>query len=229
MKNTFGNNVSVTIFGESHGDSIGAVIDGLTPGIDVDLDFINSQLQRRRPRGKISTQRVEKDEFKIVSGVFEGKTSGTPLCVIIPNENTNSKDYSQTINLPRPSHADYSAQCKYHGFQDYRGGGHFSGRLTAPLVAVGAIAISALSQKGICIGTHVKRCAKISDRDFSDIYEDIKYLQGKNFSVLDEKSEEKMKEAIEIAAKDGDSVGGILETAIVGIPAGIGEPWFDSL
>ena len=229
MKNTFGNSVTVTLFGESHGDSIGVVIDGIAPGIEIDEDFISSQLSLRRPKGAISTARREADEYKIVSGVFEGKSCGTPICILIENKDTKSGDYSLTRSLARPGHADYTANCKYHGFEDWRGGGHFSGRLTAPLVAAGAIALSALSKKGILIGTHIKKCAGISDRDFNDLDKDIKTLSSMDFAVLDKDAEEKMKNAILAAANEGDSVGGILETVITGVPAGVGEPWFDSV
>lgn len=229
MKNTFGQNVSITLIGESHGPFIGAVIDGLAPGIEINNEFISSQLDKRRPKGKISTSRSESDNFSIISGVFEKKSCGTPICILIPNENTNSKDYSLTKDLARPGHADYTAMCKYHGFQDYRGGGHFSGRITAALVAAGAICIDALRKKGIYIGTHIKKCAGVCDREFLNIEEDIKNLTNKDFAVLDESKEAIMTEAIEKAAKDGDSVGGIMETAILGLPKGLGEPWFDSI
>ena len=229
MKNTFGNSVSVTIFGESHGSEIGVVLDGLAPGIQVKEDEIAEKLRLRRPSGSISTKRVEPDHFRIVSGVFNGATTGTPVCILIPNENTKSKDYSGTRSLARPGHADYTAYCKYHGFEDYRGGGHFSGRITAALVAAGAIALSALEGKGILIGTHIARCAGIPDRGFMDLQEDIRNLSGTSFAVLDNEAAVKMREAMEQAAKEGDSVGGILETAVTGLPAGIGEPWFDSL
>ena len=229
MKNTFGNSVSVTIFGESHGSEIGVVLDGLAPGIQVKEDEIAEKLRLRRPSGSISTKRVEPDHFRIVSGVFNGATTGTPVCILIPNENTKSKDYSGTRSLARPGHADYTAYCKYHGFEDYRGGGHFSGRITAALVAAGAIALSALEEKGILIGTHIARCAGIPDRGFMDLQEDIRNLSGTGFAVLDNEAAVKMREAMEQAAKEGDSVGGILETAVTGLPAGIGEPWFDSL
>ena len=229
MKNTFGNSVSVTIFGESHGSEIGVVLDGLAPGIQVKEDEIAEKLRLRRPSGSISTKRVEPDHFRIVSGVFNGATTGTPVCILIPNENTKSKDYSGTRSLARPGHADYTAYCKYHGFEDYRGGGHFSGRITAALVAAGAIALSALEGKGILIGTHIARCAGIPDRGFMDLQEDIRNLSGTGFAVLDNEAAGKMREAMEQAAKEGDSVGGILETAVTGLPAGIGEPWFDSL
>ena len=229
MKNTFGNSVSVTIFGESHGSEIGVVLDGLAPGIQVKEDEIAEKLRLRRPSGSISTKRVEPDHFRIVSGVFNGATTGTPVCILIPNENTKSKDYSGTRSLARPGHADYTAYCKYHGFEDYRGGGHFSGRITAALVAAGAIALSALEGKGILIGTHIARCAGIPDRGFMDLQEDIRNLSGTSFAVLDNEAAGKMREAMEQAAKEGDSVGGILETAVTGLPAGVGEPWFDSL
>lgn len=229
MKNTFGNSVAVTIFGESHGEYIGAVIDGLAPGIDVNEDYINHMLFLRRPDGKISTPRKEKDEFKIVSGVINNKTTGTPITILIPNENVKSGDYSEIKTVARPSHADYTAECKYHGFQDSRGGGHFSGRITAALVAAGSICKYALEQKGIYIGTHVKKCAGISDREFSGLLCDIKELNQKTFAVLDSARIEEMTNAIIEASSDGDSVGGVLETAICGMPEGVGEPWFDSV
>ena len=227
MKNTFGQSVAVTLFGESHGEMIGAVLDGFAPGLQVDEDFIRHQLSLRRPQGKISTPRVEGDEFRIVSGVFEGKTTGTPICILIPNTNTKSKDY--TKGLPRPGHADYAAECKYHGYQDYRGGGHFSGRITAALVAAGAIAISALRQNGILIGTHISRISDISDRPFGSYESDIEILADLTFPVLDVRKADMMRACIEDAASEGDSVGGILETAVIGLPAGVGEPWFDTV
>lgn len=229
MKNTFGNSVAITLFGESHGEYIGAVIDGLAPGTEIDREYIGHMLTLRRPDGKISTPRKEKDEFKIVSGVVNGKTTGTPLTVLIPNENVNSSDYAELKSVARPSHADYTAQCKYHGYQDSRGGGHFSGRITAALVAAGAICKSSLEKNGIMIGTHVKNCAGATDRDFKEYTTDIKLLNDKAFAVLDEAGEEIMKKRILEAASEGDSVGGILETAVIGIPEGIGEPWFDSV
>ena len=221
MKNTFGNQLSVTLFGESHGHEIGAVLDGVAPGISVDEEFIRYRLSLRRPAGDgLSTARAEGDPFRIVSGVFEGKTTGTPLCLLIPNGDTHSRDYNR--GMARPGHADYTAECKYHGFQDYRGGGHFSGRLTAPLVAVGAILLSALAKKGITVGTHIASLAGIPDRPLSaDPTADLNRLNETQFPVLDEAATERMKDAIRSAAADGDSVGGILETAAVGMPAGV--------
>lgn len=229
MKNTFGNSVAVTLFGESHGETIGAVLDGMAPGIGIDETYIAHMLTLRRPSGKISTSRQERDIFRIVSGVRNGKTTGTPITILIPNENVKSGDYTQLATIARPSHADYTAQCKYHGYQDSRGGGHFSGRITAALVAAGAICKSALEQKGIFIGTHVKKCAGISDRDFGDLTQDVDGLSRKEFAVLEEEAGEQMRQAILAAAAEGDSVGGVLETAIIGMPEGVGEPWFDTL
>lgn len=229
MKNTFGNAIGVTLFGESHGKEIGVVLDGLCPGISIDEEEIRRRLDLRRPYGSISTQRREPNMFSIVSGTFEGKTTGTPLCILIPNTAANSADYDAMRFIARPGHADYTAYCKYHGYADPRGGGHFSGRLTAPLVAAGAVALSMLKRKGIDLGTHITRCAEIDDRDFDDIAADISELNAKRFAVLDEESGERMRERIEKAAEEGDSVGGVLETAVSGMPAGVGEPWFDSL
>lgn len=229
MKNTFGTSLSVTLFGESHGNSIGAVLDGMPAGVAVDTDFLNRQTELRKPKGKISTKRHEADEVCIVSGVFEGKTTGTPICVVIKNGDTKSKDYEKTKNLLRPSHADYTAHIKYNGYEDYRGGGHFSGRITSPLVAVGAIVIDALKQKGVEIGTHIKKIADVSDRDFNDFDEDFKKIQNNPFAVLDSEKAKLMTELIETAAAEGDSIGGILQTAVTGLPTGVGEPWFDTV
>ena len=152
---------------------------------------------------------------------------------MIPNTSQNSKDYEADRPLARPGHADYTAYVKYHGHEDYRGGGHFSGRVTAALVAAGAICLSALSAKGIEIGTHISRLGGISDSEFStdeaELVSEIKALNGKRFAVLDEQKAETMQEVIKEAAADGDSIGGVLETAVTGLPAGVGEPWFDTL
>lgn len=229
MKNTFGNSVSLTLFGESHGEYIGAVLDGLAPGIKIDRDYINDRLAERRPSGKISTARVEADEFIIASGEFQGYTTGTPLTILIPNINKKSDDYSKLARVPRPGHADYTAECKYHGFQDFRGGGHFSGRITAALVAAGAILRSSLLAKGIKIGSHIIELHGASDRRFENYEKDIASLDCKLFPTLTEAAEENMRREAEKAAASGDSVGGILETSIIGVPAGVGEPWFDTV
>ena len=229
MKNTFGNNITVTLFGESHGEAIGAVLDGIPAGIEIDLSFISKQLDLRRPIGKISTPRSEADKFQIVSGCFNGKTTGTPICIVIPNENTHSKDYSSSYGKARPGHADYTAFSKYNGCEDYRGGGHFSGRITAGLVAAGAIAIKMLDSKNIKIGTHILKCAGVFDDSFKDINVELDVLNSKAFAVINDDKGKQMIENIEKAAAKGDSVGGILETVVTGLPVGVGEPWFDSL
>ena len=204
MKNTIGNSLTVTLFGESHGKAIGAVIDGVPSGIAVDDDFIASQLTRRRPQDALSTPRQEKDEYSILSGVFEGKTTGTPICITIPNADTHSSDYGEMQYKMRPSHADFTANCRYNGFQDYRGGGHFSGRITAALVAAAAIVLPALTQKGISVSTNI-------------------------LNIAGETKAEKWEEKILAAKADGDSVGGTLQTVVTGVPAGVGEPWFDTV
>ena len=229
MRNTLGNNIAVTLFGESHGAAIGAVLDGMPAGIEINKEYINKKMGQRRPFGKISTQRCEADEVHIISGVRDGVSTGAPITVIIENKYARSMDYSYLKDTPRPSHADYTASVKYGGMQDERGGGHFSGRLTAPLVAVGAIVEYALLGKGIKIGTHIKKLHSVSDRDFGNYGEDISSLNDKLFPVLDANSEELMTREILKAAENGDSVGGILESAIIGAPAGIGEPWFDTV
>lgn len=228
MRNTIGDNLTLTLFGESHGEYIGAVLDGMASGIKVDNDFINHQLSKRRPQNKIETARVEADDYQIVSGVFNGYTTGAPLCILIPNQNIKSKDYDALKQVARPSHADYVAYVKYHGFNDYRGGGHFSGRLTAPVVAIGSILIKALEKKNIYIGTHILKCGEVEDSSFVGNIEEIIHLNNKNFPVLDD-LEESMRKSIAKCAEEGDSIGGILQTEIVGLPIGLGDPWFSSV
>lgn len=229
MRNTLGNHVSVTLFGESHGAAVGAVIDGLAPGIPVDEEFIRHQLTLRRPVGKLSTPRQEADPFVIESGVYNGKTTGSPILIRIPNGDTKSGDYAPFAATPRPGHADYTAKVKFGGFADPRGGGHFSGRITAAIVAAAAIVIPALERKGVRIATHIARVANVADRPFGDLNADMAKLNNAAFAVLDDTAAEAMKTAILAAAEDGDSVGGVLETIVTGLPVGIGEPWFDTL
>ena len=229
MKNSIGNNLILTLFGESHGDFIGAVLDGITPGVKIDHEEIKRALAKRRPKGKMATARAEKDEYKIISGEYNGFTTGTPLTIIIPNENKKSADYSALESKPRPSHADYAAEMKYHGYQDKRGGGHFSGRITAALVAMGGILIPMLESQGIKIGTHISKMGEISDRSFENIEHDLILLRDRSFPTLSEKSEEDMLALGEKTREEGDSIGGILETCITGVDAGVGEPWFDTV
>jgi len=227
MKNSFGNAINISLFGESHGLGVGVLIDGISPGIKVDEDFIAHQLTLRRPAGKISTARREPDNYVIQSGIFNGYTTGAPLCIFIPNTDTRSRDY--TPDLPRPSHADFSAREKYHGFEDYRGGGHFSGRITAALVAAGAIVIPVLREMGIYIGTYIKQ---ISNAKFAALPHDKDTLLSvaeSSYGVLKASDLAEITRIIELAAENGDSVGGVLETAVIGLPAGLGEPWFDGV
>ncbi len=228
MKNSFGTSLTVTLYGESHGPSVGVILDGLAPGLPVDEAYIASQLTLRRPQDALSTARREADEFVIESGVYKGKTTGTPLMIRIPNIAQHSADYAN-YGKARPGHADVTAMEKYHGFEDPRGGGHFSGRITAALVAAGAVVLPALAKKGIFVGTHLACCAGISDRKFEDFPVDIQILSTLPFPVLDGEKAEEMKAAILAAKAESDSVGGILESAVLGLPAGVGEPWFDSV
>ena len=206
MSNSFGKAIKVTLFGESHGPAIGAVVDGLPPGLRIDETYIAAEMDRRRAAGKISTARHEADLPEFISGTKDGYTEGTPLTILIRNTDVRSSDYEKTASLARPSHADYTAEVKYLGFQDSSGGGHFSGRLTAPLVAAGAVLKLALEEKGIDINTRICRLGGAEIHD-----------------------ETQIAEIIEAAKAEGDSVGGVLETTVTGLEAGIGEPWFDTL
>ncbi len=227
MKNTFGNQITLTLFGESHGPAIGAVIGGLPAGIRLDTSFIAEKLARRRPQSAIDTPRREKDEFQILSGVYQNKTTGAPLCIVIPNENTKSDDY--TYGIARPSHADYTAFSKYHTHEDYRGGGHFSGRITAAIVAAGAILQLALLFIGIDIGTHILQCGNAHDRAFDNIEDDLKLLHQRPFPTLEACAEASITAEILQAREEKDSIGGKTQTAIRGLIPGLGEPFFDSV
>ena len=237
MKNTFGSHLSLTVFGERHGRVVGAVLDGMAAGVPVDEAFLAACMDKRRARGDgLSTPRVEGDAVQFLSGVVNGRTTGTAIALMIENQNTRSGDYAKTADLLRPGHADYTAYAKYHGYQDARGGGHFSGRVTAALVAGGALVLGALNRAGIEIVTHIGRCAGISDAPFAlddpaALAAQAEALLNKSegFALLDGSVEEPMKAAIRAAGAEGDSVGGVLETAILGLPAGVGEPYFDSV
>ena len=231
MKNTFGNAISLTIFGESHGPAVGAVLDGLAAGLPVDVAAIAAAMDRRRARGDgLSTARTEADAVEFLSGVYEGHTTGTPIALMIRNLNTRSGDYAKTADLLRPGHADYTAYAKYEGFQDARGGGHFSGRLTAASVAAGALCESVLKSFGIRVYTHIAACAGIEDAPLSSAAGLVMpEPEPGHFALLDSSKEAAMQDAIRAAGSDRDSVGGILETVITGLPAGVGEPFFDSV
>ena len=233
MSGIWGKNVKISIFGESHGAAIGVTIDGLPAGIELDLDYINLEMQRRAPgKNKMSTSRKEGDEFEILSGYFNGKTTGTPLCSIIRNSNQKSRDYDKIKSIIRPSHGDYPGHIKYDGHNDYRGGGHFSGRITAPLVFAGALAKYILEKEGILVASHIKSIENIKAKnlDYVDIDRDLmKDIKNKELPVIDDALGEEMREAIHLAREDGDSVGGIIEGMVLDIDPGLGAPFFDSI
>ena len=233
MTATLGEKIKLTIFGESHGLGIGCVIDGLPSGFAIDLDAVKKEMQRRAPgKSPLATARNEKDAFIIESGFFEGRTTGTPLCVLIPNSDQHSGDYSKLKNVMRPGHADYSGKVKYNGFNDYRGGGHFSGRLTAPLVFMGAVAKQILAKRGIYVGAHIAAVAGVKDMPFNQLSESadtFSELAQKTFPVIDDGAGEAMQEKILAAKQNCDSVGGVIECMAINLPAGLGAPFFDSL
>ena len=233
MSGIYGMNIKMAIYGESHGASIGLVIDGVPPGLKLDLEQIEKEMARRAPgKNQLSTQRKESDSFAIQSGFFEGYTTGTPLCVVIKNSDQHSKDYSILKDKMRPGHADYAGFVRYQGFNDYRGGGHFSGRLTAPLVFMGAVAKQALAQAGILVGAHILQIADIKEENFNPLgIEDKKIaeLAGKDFAVMDDAVGEKMQAKILEAKAELNSVGGVIEAMVTNVPAGLGAPYFDSV
>lgn len=231
MSNIFGKNLTLTLFGESHGEAIGAVLDGLPGGVKIDRSYMREMMDQRRAVGSLSTGRHEADAVQILSGVKDDYSEGTPIALVIANTNVRRKDYDELKDTARPGHADYAGDVKYNGYEDASGGGHFSGRLTAPIVAAGAIVRKMLEEKGILIGTHIALLHGIKDIPFDEkkLHEEIVLLNHRRFAVLDEARGECMKAEIEKAREMCDSVGGILDTAIVGLDAGIGEPAFDAL
>lgn len=232
MSSTWGNNIHLTVFGESHGPAIGVTIDNLPPGLEVDMDYIQAEIKRRAPGRALTTPRKEADVPNIVSGVLNGFTTGAPLTAIIQNTNTRSSDYEKQQVVPRPSHADYTGYVRYKGFNDVRGGGHFSGRLTAPIVFAGALLRCALEKKGITIGSHIRRIYDVDDNRFNPMGESpelLNSLRKMDFPVLNEDALEPMKSAIAEASRAKDSVGGIIELIIQNLPVGVGDPMFDSI
>ena len=232
MSSTYGEKIKISVFGESHGNGIGVVIDGLPAGVKIDMDKVLVQMSRRAPgKDKTATPRKESDLPKVLSGMLGDTLTGAPLCAVIENTNTKSGDYGNLLNCPRPGHSDYTAYVKYNASNDIRGGGHFSGRITAPLVAAGAILARALEGRGIYIGTHILRAAGVDDRRFADYAKEFTYLESAEFPVLDAEAGALIRGEILRAAADGDSIGGILETAVTGLPAGVGDssrfvfPW----
>jgi len=230
MSSIWGRFFTVDIFGESHGPKIGVVLNGLAPGTVLDFPKIRAFLDRRRAGGEAwSTKRQETDDFELVSGYANGFSTGTPLCVLFHNAAQRSADYDERVN--RPGHADYTGHVRYGGFNDPRGGGHFSGRLTAPLVFAGAVAAQVLAAKGVYTAVHIRRIADIEDAAFdpTDISrEQAQRLSASRFPLLDESKREAMEERVRQAAAEGDSVGGVVECAVCGLPAGLGSPMMDS-
>lgn len=233
MSSVIGDKIKLSIFGESHGEAIGCVIDGLPAGVELDMDKIYKDMSRRAPgKDKFATPRIEKDVPKILSGVIDNVTTGAPLAMIIENTNTKSADYNNVMSVPRPSHSDYPAYVKYNGFNDVRGGGHFSGRLTAPLVFAGAVAKQILAQKGVKVAAHIKQIGSIKDDsfDYSNVSDDlISKLNDSRFAVINDEVEVVMRDEIEKYRLDLNSVGGMIECVAVGMPVGVGGNMFDTV
>lgn len=233
MSSNWGNHLKLSIFGESHGGGIGAVIDGLPAGEPIDREELLRFIARRAPgKDKTATPRRESDEPEFLSGILDDVTCGTPVGFLIRNTDTRSGDYHTMQTLARPGHADYTGYLRYGGHNDIRGGGHFSGRLTAPLVVAGGIAKQILAHRGVTVGAHLLRVADVSDTPFDPVnpQKDDLLAAGKNsFPTLDRLSGERMYDAIERARLDCDSVGGVIECAAIGFPAGIGDPMFDGM
>lgn len=233
MSGMWGSKIKLSIFGESHGNAIGITIDGLPAGFSIDMDKIMMEMARRAPgKSSLSTPRKESDIPEILSGYFEGKTTGTPLCAIIRNSNTKSKDYSKLKDVMRPGHADYTGAVRYKCFNDYRGGGHFSGRITAPLVFAGAICKQILEVKGIIVSAHINSIGKIKDCSFleSDISDELlNSFKENELPLINTKLEDEMRQEILSTRSSGDSIGGTIECAILGVSPGIGDPFFDSV
>ncbi|MBD8928891.1 MAG: chorismate synthase [Clostridiales bacterium] len=233
MSSVIGDKIKLSIFGESHGEAIGCVIDGLPAGIKIDMNAVYKDMQRRAPgKDKTATPRLEKDIPHILSGMLDNVTTGAPLAMVIENTNTKSGDYSNLMTVPRPGHSDYPAYVKYGGNNDIRGGGHFSGRLTAPLVFAGSVAKQILSQMGVTIGAHIKQIGSVCDA-VSDLNKTDKSLldtlSSSTFSLIDETKEQAMRDEIEKARLSLDSVGGIIECFAVGLPVGLGGNMFDTV
>ena len=230
MSSIVGENIKVSVFGQSHSKAIGVVIDGLPAGLTIDMEELKAFMKRRAPGGKAyATARKEADVPEFLSGLVENTTCGAPLCAVIHNKDTRSSDYENLKNIPRPGHADYPAQIKFQGFQDVAGGGHFSGRLTAPLCVAGNICMQALRERGIQVAAHIYRIAHVQDRpaNLTDLTQaELLKVREKEFPVLEDEKGEKMRQAIAQAKDELDSVGGIIECVITGVPAGVGSPMF---
>lgn len=232
MSGVWGNKIQFSIFGESHGAAIGGVLGGIKAGTEIDFKKIDFEMKRRNHRAFYSTARDENDEYEILSGIKDNKAEGSPIAFMIRNKDQHSSDYINLNEIPRPGHADYPAAVKYGGFNDYRGGGHFSGRITAPLTLAGAIARQILESKGIKIVSHIYSIGNIKSKSILDNplnAEQIEKLHNMPFAVLDDETHKKMEQEIERYRKEKNSIGGIVECAVYGIKPGIGEPFFNSV
>lgn len=233
MGSTWGNAIHISVFGESHGAGIGVVIDGFPSGVPYDEAFVLREMERRAPgRNKQSTQRKEADLPLIQSGIYNGKTTGTPICALIQNTNQHSGDYASLAAQPRPGHADYTGMLRYKGCNDPRGGGHFSGRLTAPLVFAGTLCKLWLQTQGVQVGSHIQSIAQIQDMPFDDVDvtpAQLEALREADYPVNNPRALEAMLAAIEDARMEQDSVGGVIECAAIGLPAGLGSPMLDTV
>ncbi len=233
MSSLFNGGISVSLFGESHGKGIGVVLDNLPAGEEIDLDKIGEFMARRAPKKDgTSTMRNEKDIPEILSGLYNGRTTGTPLCAVIMNSDQHSSDYGNISHIARPAHADYTGYLRYNGANDPRGGGHFSGRITAPLVFAGAVCAQILEHRGITTGAHIVSVKNISENRFDPMTinaEQLESVKKRIFPTISEEAEAKMREVINNARENLDSVGGVIECAAVGFPAGIGSPMMDGL
>ena len=227
MSSTYGENLKLSIFGQSHGPAIGMTLDGIPAGLPVDLDALQKFLNRRAPgQNDWSTPRKEEDRPEFLSGLVDGYTCGAPIAAVIYNKNTRSGDYSNLKDCPRPGHADYTAQVKYGGFQDAAGGGHFSGRLTAPLCIAGGLCKQWLEEMGISIYAHIQSIGDVEDFLPFSLMANMQDAVSPDFPVIDPNAGEQMRQRIAKAKADGDSVGGVIQCVILGLPAGIGEPMF---
>lgn len=230
MSSMTGKNIKVSIFGQSHSEAIGVVIDGLPAGFTLDMEKIYTFMARRAPgNNAFSTQRKEADKPEILSGLVNNTTCGAPLCAVIHNTNTRSGDYENLMDCPRPSHADYAASVKYNGFNDVAGGGHFSGRLTAPLCFAGAVCMQILESRNINIKAHIYSVGNVKDTPFDMVNITSEDIASKGFPVIDDNAGKLMQEVILSAKEQTDSVGGIIECAVTGVPAGYGDPMFDGV
>lgn len=233
MSSTYGDKFKISVFGESHGNGIGVVIDGLPAGVKIDMDRVLVQMARRAPgKDKTATPRLEKDFPNVLSGMLDNTLTGAPLCAVIENTNTRSGDYSNLLSCPRPGHSDYAAFVKYNGANDIKGGGHFSGRITAPIVFAGAVCRQILEQKGIKIAAHIASIGNVNDECFNPVEIKDSLIEKLNlsaFALIDDSAEQKMRDEVEKARTSLDSVGGTIECAVTGIEAGIGDPMFDGV